>query len=92
MGKHLKLKIKMDASTTEFSLFKNTNEYRELIDCGVTFQLQKKEERADKNRDKQDEKISFKDVLEEMIGEDEPLVKSLYEEIILEKIVLPFEL
>lgn len=92
MGKHLKLKIKMDASTTEFSLFKNTNEYRELIECGVTFQLQKKEERVDENRDKKDEKISFKDVLEEMIGEDEPLVKSLYEEIILEKIVLPFEL
>jgi len=104
----LKLKIKIDASTTEFSAFKTTNEYRELMSYGVRFQLQPRlRERGDengedndknennendKNTENNDKNKSFKDVLEEMMGEDEPLVKSLYDEIILEKIVLPFEL
>jgi DNA repair exonuclease SbcCD nuclease subunit len=89
---HLKIKIKMDATTAEFSAFKNTKEYTRLIEKGVKIQLQS---RPDQRKDTEDivdivdiDHKNFQEVLEGMIEDDEAIVKSLYDEIILEKIVL----
>lgn len=79
-----KIKIKLDANTDEFKVFKDSKEYKELIDKGVKIQLQK-------NKDKIKDIVengNFIEILEKIVSNDEPLVKNLYDEIVLNKIYI----
>lgn len=82
-----KVKLKLDMSTDEFKLFKETKDYKELLQKGVKIQLQKKKvennESDEKQNDKKEENINFLNVLEKLVYDDEMLVQKLYQEIIL---------
>lgn len=90
--KHNKLKIKLDATPIEFSAFKQTKEYKELVEKGVKIQLQK--EKHDTNNDnenrdnKNENQDNFVQILEQLVSEDELLVRSLYNEVLFDKLVL----
>jgi predicted phosphodiesterase len=90
---HNKLKIKLDATPVEFSAFKQTKEYRDLVEKGIKIQLQKEkytnESGADPDRETKNENHdNFVQILEQLVGEDETLVRSLYNEVLLDKLVL----
>lgn len=82
-----KIKIKLDVSNEEFKLFKETKEYKELINKGVKIQIVKNNTKIqEENTLEQDN--NFTNILETMILTDEPLVKMLYDEIVLNKILI----
>lgn len=81
-----KIKIKLDISNEEFKLFKETKEYKELIDKGVKIQLSKKKEKLTDLSDIED--VNFTKILESIIDEDEPMVKEIYNEVVLGIITL----
>lgn len=78
-------KIKLDASPEEFKLFKDTKEYKDLIEKGVKIQLQKKKEKIE---NVQVDVSNFAQLLEMIVKNDEPDVKKLYDEIVLNKIFI----
>ena len=88
------IKIKLDATPEEFSAFKKTSEYTTMMEKGIKIQLAKSTHNNDndKNDNKnttQNESLNFKVLLERLIEEDEEeTVKSLYDELILEKLVI----
>jgi DNA repair exonuclease SbcCD nuclease subunit len=86
-----RLKIKLDATPVEFSAFKQTKEYRELVEKGVKIQLQKDNSRAsgdshDTVETRNDD--NFIQRLESLVNDDETMVKSLYNEVLFDKLVL----
>lgn len=85
-NQNVKLKIKLDATSVEFSAFKNTREYKELIEKGVKIQLQKKDVAVTDVKNEKDD--NFTQILESLVEEDESLVRSLYNEILFDKLVL----
>jgi ribosomal protein L4 len=85
VDEHEKLKIKLDASTVEFSAFKQTKEYKQLIEKGVKIQLQKK---IVKEVNTTDDKNDFLETLERLVEDDETLVRSLYHEVLFDKLVI----
>lgn len=84
-----KIKIKLDMTSDEFKLFKETKDYKDLLQKGIKVQLQKVKKNNEKeeknNENKKNETIHFEKVLEKMVHEDEILVQRLYQEIILNK-------
>lgn len=89
------IKIKLDVSNEEFKLFKETKEYKQLMNSGVKIQINKKRENKDDrkedvekdmNRDNGEENFTY--ILENMIETDEKLVQDLYNEIVLNKILI----
>jgi predicted phosphodiesterase len=83
------IKIKLDVTNEEFKLFKETKEYKELINKGIKIQINKKKiEKKDEADEKKDVENDFISLLESMIKNDEPMVKNLYDEIILNKILI----
>ena len=80
-----KIKIKLDSSPEEFKLFKETKEYKDLIDSGVKIQLQKQKNSI---TDTEKETGNFIDILDQLVSNDEILVKKIYDEIILNKIFI----
>ena len=88
------IKIKLDTTNEEFKLFKETKEYKDMINMGIKIQINKKKkgDNGDNgdNGDKinKDEENNFMSILENMVKNDEPMVKSLYDEIILNKILI----
>ena len=81
-----KIKIKLDATQEEFKIFKDTNEYKELISKGVKFQLQKKESKTIGLGNGGD---NFLKILEELVEEDQ-VVKDLYYVILCDRMVIEF--
>jgi len=79
-------KIKLDVSTEEFKLFKETSDYKELLKKGVKIQIQKKRGNVieNENKDNKDNKENndFIGTLKELIKDEEELVKKLFKEII----------
>ncbi len=79
-----KVKIKLDVSNEEFKLFKDTKEYKELINKGVKIQINKRKEKvSDNSLDKDDRDINFTSLLESMVDSDETMVRDIYNEVIL---------
>lgn len=80
-----KVKIKLDVSNEEFKLFKETKDYKELINNGVKIQINKKKivENKDEKENKEDKDINFTYLLETMIDNDEEMVRELYNEVVL---------
>lgn len=78
-----KIKIKLDVSNEEFKLFKETKEYKELIDKGVKIQLSKKKEKLTDLSDISSEDVHFTTILESIIDSDEPMVREIYNEVVL---------
>ena len=74
-----KIKIKIEASMDEFKLFKETKEYKEIVEKGVKIQLVR-EKMKEKPKDK--EVGNFISILEKMIDEDETMVRTVYDELI----------
>jgi UDP-2,3-diacylglucosamine pyrophosphatase LpxH len=111
-NRHISFKIKIEATTSEFSAFKQTKMYRELLDEDVKIQLCAMNKREDKRGDNENieknddnnqkeendesndlndskgETKNFKEMLEEMVKGDEKIVRDLYDEIVLEKMIL----
>ena len=102
-NRHISFKIKIEATTNEFSAFKQTKIYRELLEQDVKIQLCAMNKREDKGKDENIEKDenqkeeneeskgetkNFKEMLEEMVKGDEKMVRDLYDEIVLEKMIL----
>ena len=78
-SKNLKLKIK--ASNEEFKLFKQTKEYKECIEKGIKIQLDKKENKENKEI-KTKNSGSFLSILNDLIISDgDSLLKKIYNEI-----------
>ena len=93
--KNNKLKIKLDATPTEFSAFKQTKEYTQLIEKGIKIQLQKTiEEKVEENtmntdvKNAEEKKENFLHILESLVEDDESLVRSLYNEVLFDKLVI----
>ena len=92
------IKIKLDVSNEEFKLFKETKEYKQLMNNGIKIQINKRRENIrDSDRDdrKEDEdrkdtieETNFTYILENMVQDDEKLVQDLYNEIVLNKILI----
>lgn len=86
------IKIKLDVTNEEFKLFKETKEYKELLNKGIKIQINKRKESKSKdgneNGDGNENKEDFMSILESMVKNDEPMVKSLYDEIIQNKILI----
>lgn len=81
-------KIKLDVSTEEFKLFKESKEYKNLLKKGVKIQIQKrkkdKNEENEENEDKRKEKTDdFISILKDLIKDEEDLVKKIFNDIIL---------
>lgn len=93
---HKNIKIKLDASSTEFSAFKQTSEYKELIKKGVKIQLVEKKkmyndnDKNDKNdNDKNDEQsIDFTKILTDLVKNDDEIVNHLYHELFVNELVI----
>jgi hypothetical protein len=83
------IKIKLDVTNEEFKLFKETKEYKELIEKGIKIQINKKKvDKKDDSDEKDGVENNFMSLLENMVKNDEPMVKTLYDEIILNKILI----
>jgi len=87
------IKIKLDVTNEEFKLFKETKDYKDLINKGIKIQINKRSNKNDKNEsdeknEKNDSENNFTSLLENMVKNDEIMVKSLYDEIILNKILI----
>jgi DNA repair exonuclease SbcCD nuclease subunit len=82
-----KIKVKIDGTTEEFRLFKETREYKELVEKGVKFQLQREKGHISENEEVK-EVGHFKDILEKMVDEDEEMVRELYDELFGEEMVI----
>ena len=83
-----KLKLKIDASNAEFSAFKQTARYKELIDNGVKIQLQRVN-KGDGYVNNVSDKNDFSQILEELVKSDEDdIVKHVYNELFMEKMVI----
>ena len=89
-----KLKIKLDATPVEFAAFKQTKEYKELVEKGIKIQLQKEKHNDSQNNDNENSNSrdknhdNFSQILEQLVSEDELLVRSLYNEVLFDKLVL----
>jgi DNA repair exonuclease SbcCD nuclease subunit len=78
-------KIKLDVSTDEFKLFKESKEYKDLIKKGVKIQIQKRKDDIQDIQDIQDLKIKnddFISILKDLIKDEEDLVKKIFNDII----------
>ena len=75
-----KIKIKIDGTVEEFKLFKDTKEYKEMLEKGIKVQLIKEKTKKSPEQHKKDVG-NFQSILEKEIDKDEPLVKSIYEEL-----------
>jgi DNA repair exonuclease SbcCD nuclease subunit len=80
-----KIKIKLDVSNEEFKLFKETKDYKDLINNGVKIQINKKKmvENKDKKDEREDKDTNFTYLLESMIDNDEEMVREIYNEVVL---------
>ena len=79
------VKVKAEMSSEEFSVFKKTEAYRQMMDKGVRIQLMA----APKAEiDQQGVTGTFSERLQSLVEADEELVRSLYEEVVLEKMVI----
>jgi DNA repair exonuclease SbcCD nuclease subunit len=80
-----KVKLKLDITTDEFNLFKKSKEYSELMNKGIKVQLMKKknENKDDKIEKNENKDMNFNVILENMIKNDEEMVKDLYHEVVL---------
>jgi len=78
----IKIKLKFEASTEEFKLFKETKEYREMIEKGVKIQLVKHLNLKKDADDKSEKEVeNFIALLEKSIDEDEPMLRTIYNEL-----------
>jgi DNA repair exonuclease SbcCD nuclease subunit len=75
-----KIKFKIDTSVEEFKLFKETKEYKEMIEKGIKVQLVKEKTKKSPEQHKKDVG-NFESILEKDIEKDEPLVKTIYDEL-----------
>jgi hypothetical protein len=87
------IKIKLDATPEEFCAFKKTAEYSNMMEKGIKIQLAKSthdnSNNSNNSNNSQNESLNFKVLLEKLIEDDEEdIVKSLYDELILEKLVI----
>ena len=82
------IKIKLDVTNEEFKLFKETKEYKELLNKGIKIQINKKKSEKKDDTEEKEVESNFMSVLESMVKNDEPMVKNLYDEIILNKILI----
>lgn len=78
-------KIKLDVSTEEFKLFKESKEYKDLLKKGVKIQIQKRKDTInDQKIKKKDEKTDdFISILKELIKDEEDLVKKIFNDAIM---------
>jgi DNA repair exonuclease SbcCD nuclease subunit len=77
-----KIKIKLDVTNEEFKLFKETKDYKDLINKGVKIQITKKKTDKKEIEETKDE-TNFTQILENIIDDDEPLVRELYNQVVL---------
>jgi len=75
-------KIKLDVSTEEFKLFKESKEYKDLIKKGVKIQIQKRKDNKDLKIKKDDKNDDFISILKDLIKDEEDLVKKIFNDII----------
>ena len=78
-----KIKIKLDVSNEEFKLFKETKDYKDLINKGVKIQISKKKDQIENTENISNKDINFTSILENIIDKDEPMVREIYNEIVL---------
>lgn len=88
-----KKKVKLEATAEEFKMFKETKEYKKMKDKGIIFQLQKSKDKINKNgddnsREEHNGTGNFHKILEDLIEPESDLLKDLYNEIVLERLVL----
>ena len=91
--KHLEknetIKIKLDSTKEEFKLFKNTDEYKNLTNSGIIFQVVSKKSVEKKESSNVS---SFHAILEEIIIEDDDEnLYDLYNEILFNRMVISLE-
>lgn len=80
-----RVKVKIESTPAEFSLFKKTMEYKMYLEKGVRFQLVEKREKnvEEESEDNGENKnIIFLNVLEDLIKNEEQMVRDLFKELI----------
>ncbi len=87
-----KIKVKIEGTTDEFKMFKETKEYKQLIEKGVKFQLLRENARLIETESAEnEEKVGqFKQILEKLIDEDDAFVRQVYDELFGEELVIQF--
>jgi hypothetical protein len=76
-------KIKLDVTTEEFKLFKETSNYKQLLKKGVKIQIQKKKDSKNINDEVSSNKdVDFIGTLKELIKDEEETLKKLFNDII----------
>ena len=78
-----KVKIKLDITNEEFKLFKDTKDYKDLINSGVKIQLNKRKEKKEDKIDYNEDTLNFTYLLESMVDRDEVMVREIYNEVVL---------
>jgi len=80
-----KVKIKLDISNEEFKIFKDTKDYKDLINSGVKIQINKKKNTKEMNTENIEniENLNFTYLLEAMVDGDEAMVREIYNEVVL---------
>ena len=78
------VKVKAELSADEYAAFKKSEAYQQLVEKGVKFQLAARRETATRS----DVRGGFATILAHFVEEDEPIVAELYNEVVLERLVL----
>ena len=78
--KNNKIKIKLESTSEEFNIFKNTKEYKDLVNSGVKIQLIKnsscKQNNMDMSNDIKNE-YDFQHILEELVKTDDEKIQEI---------------
>lgn len=83
-----RVKVKIESTSEEFSMFKKTSEYRNYIEKGVRFQMVEKKEKKDEeytndpNKNDKNKNLVFLNVLEDLIKNEDQIVHDLFKELI----------
>jgi DNA repair exonuclease SbcCD nuclease subunit len=83
------IKVKLNGTSEEFKIFKQSNEYKEALKKNIKFQLITPEK--DKTfQESSSSSINFLNILEELIekSSNDIILKNLYNEIVLEKLIV----
>lgn len=95
------IKVKLDTTTVEFSAFKQTTQYKDLVKQGVKFQLKpqtkkynnnddenKENEENDEDEENDNKNEDFSTILKELVKNDSKLVNDIYHELFVNELIL----
>lgn len=82
-----KIKVKLESTPEQFAMFKQTSQYKQLLERGVRFQIKApSSSSSDDAPSPTTEEVHFMKILEKLSKSDEPIVYQLFQEVVMKKI------